>query len=341
MSGIKAVANHLADQGRRGDSMLVHMNPQEAEFLERLAGKPMTRNPHTGLPEAFSLWKAIIGGALIAAAPFTGGLSAAIGLPLATGAAAALGAGAGVFGGSLLGQSMAPSNNAGDVAKAQAEEIAAKQKQAQNFVKVPIVQNIPSPAPNPRMGLPGTIPEQVAPMHSQVNGYISPGQEYYASGGTIEPYAQGGAMKGGDPEKIVADAIAAVQGRHPRPKQALEAFRKYFGDAEFQEFMQEMSQQSGDAEQPQQPQMAAPGGLLHGPGGGMDDKIPGSVQGRDPVALSGGEFVVPADVVAHLGDGSTEAGAQHLYGMLDRVRQTKTGKVRQPGKINAKRMLPA
>jgi hypothetical protein len=58
--GLANVAQNLADRGRKGDSMLVHMAPEEVAGLRALAraqGTDMTINPRTGLPEAFSLRK--------------------------------------------------------------------------------------------------------------------------------------------------------------------------------------------------------------------------------------------------------------------------------------------
>jgi hypothetical protein len=65
---------------------------------------------------------------------------------------------------------------------------------------------------------------------------------------------------------------------------------------------------------------AAGGKLLRGPGDGMSDSIPAVIQGANPqrAALADGEFVIPADVVSHLGNGSTEAGSKHLYSMMDK-----------------------
>ena len=51
----------------------------------------------------------------------------------------------------------------------------------------------------------------------------------------------------------------------------------------------------------------------------MDDKVPGMIGDQQPVAVSPGEFIVPADVVSGLGDGSTDAGVEELHGMMDRV----------------------
>jgi hypothetical protein len=88
---------------------------------------------------------------------------------------------------------------------------------------------------------------------------------------------------------------------------------------------------------------AAGGKLLRGPGDGMSDSIPAVIQGRTPqrAALGDGEFVVPADVVASLGNGSTEPGAKQLYAMMDRVRMAKNGRKKQPKAINARKYLPA
>jgi hypothetical protein len=57
--------------------------------------------------------------------------------------------------------------------------------------------------------------------------------------------------------------------------------------------------------------------------------------------LADGEFVVPADVVSHLGNGSTNAGANKLYDMMDKIRQARTGKTQQAPAVNANRLLPA
>ena len=85
----------------------------------------------------------------------------------------------------------------------------------------------------------------------------------------------------------------------------------------------------------------ARGGYLDGPGDGMSDSIPATIEGKQPARLADGEFVVPADVVSHLGNGSTKAGSQRLYGMLDKVRKARTGTKKQGRKINADKFLPA
>jgi hypothetical protein len=83
------------------------------------------------------------------------------------------------------------------------------------------------------------------------------------------------------------------------------------------------------------------GRMLKGPGDGMSDSIPGVIGGKQPARLADGEFVVPADVVSHMGNGSTDAGAKKLYAMMDKVRKARTGKKKQAPAVNAARFLPA
>jgi hypothetical protein len=85
----------------------------------------------------------------------------------------------------------------------------------------------------------------------------------------------------------------------------------------------------------------ARGGYLDGPGDGMSDSIPATIEGKQPARLADGEFIVPADVVSHLGNGSTKAGAQRLYSMMDKIRHARTGTTKQGKQINPKKYLPA
>jgi hypothetical protein len=83
------------------------------------------------------------------------------------------------------------------------------------------------------------------------------------------------------------------------------------------------------------------GRMLKGPGDGMSDSIPGVIANKQPARLADGEFVVPADVVSHLGNGSTDAGAKQLYAMMDKVRKARTGKKKQAPAVKANRYMPA
>lgn len=82
------------------------------------------------------------------------------------------------------------------------------------------------------------------------------------------------------------------------------------------------------------------GRMLKGPGDGMSDDIPASIAGRQPARLANEEFVIPADVVSHLGNGSSEAGARVLYNMMDKIRKARTGNPKQGKQINPDKFMP-
>lgn len=81
-------------------------------------------------------------------------------------------------------------------------------------------------------------------------------------------------------------------------------------------------------------------GYLKSTHDGMADKIDATIDNTRPAKLSGGEFVIPADVVSHLGNGNSEAGAKQLYELMNRVRQARTGTSEQGKQINPKKYLP-
>jgi hypothetical protein len=81
--------------------------------------------------------------------------------------------------------------------------------------------------------------------------------------------------------------------------------------------------------------------FLSGGGDGMSDSIPATIEGNQEARLADGEFVIPADVVSHLGNGSSKAGAKQLYSMMDRVRQARVGTKKQGQAIKPKKFMPA
>jgi len=99
--------------------------------------------------------------------------------------------------------------------------------------------------------------------------------------------------------------------------------------------------------QPDQRLMAA-GGLaglkkgkyLDGSTDGMADRVPARIDGRQEARLSDGEFVIPADIVSHLGNGNSDAGAKVLEQMMSRVRKARTGNKKQGKEIDPKTILP-
>jgi hypothetical protein len=120
---------------------------------------------------------------------------------------------------------------------------------------------------------------------------------------------------------VSPEQIARVTGY--TPEEVTAAFRG-FGYA-----------QGGNVSAPQ-----SRGYYLGGQTDGMADQIPATIEGTQPAKLSDGEFVVPADIVSHLGNGNSDAGAKQLYSMMDRVRQARTGQQEQGRKIAPNDYLP-
>jgi hypothetical protein len=79
---------------------------------------------------------------------------------------------------------------------------------------------------------------------------------------------------------------------------------------------------------------------LRGRTDGMADKLNTSIDNRQAAKLSHGEFVIPADVVSHLGNGNSDAGAEKLYQMMARIRKARTGNPRQGKRINPDKFMP-
>ena len=167
----------------------------------------------------------------------------------------------------------------------------------------------------------------------------------YAEGGEVESditpmdMGLGGMTEGGMNDKeLISSAIDVMQGEIQDPDQQkviLGQFIAEFGQEALQDLMQRV--QAGDIPTGQQ----EGDGMVEGAGDGMADMIPASMEGDQDVLLSDGEFVVPADVVSGIGNGSSDAGADKLESMMDRVRELRTGGKTQPPAIPDEMMLPA
>ena len=82
-------------------------------------------------------------------------------------------------------------------------------------------------------------------------------------------------------------------------------------------------------------------GMVRGNGSGMDDKVQGMIGKDQPVAVSPGEYIVAADVVSGLGEGSSDAGARELDKMMDKVRMERNGTTQQAPRIDERKVMPA
>lgn len=137
---------------------------------------------------------------------------------------------------------------------------------------------------------------------------------------------------------LVQEAIRAIRGEIPEEAAAivLGQFLQQFGEQALRQLVDDVQsgQSNGDRGKVE--------GTVEGPGDGMDDMVPATMDdGSQDVLLSDGEFIVPADVVSGLGNGSTDAGADELYKMMDRVREERTGTTKQAKQVNVGGLLPA
>tara|TARA_Y100000114_G_scaffold118778_1_gene113372 strand:- start:404 stop:1390 length:987 start_codon:yes stop_codon:yes gene_type:complete len=147
---------------------------------------------------------------------------------------------------------------------------------------------------------------------------------------------EGGEMAGEPNDKeIIADAVEAIKGIEPNPEAALARFVSKYGEEALRELVDKVMAGEFDANS------GITEGMLNGVGDGMDDMIPANLEGEQDVVLSDGEFIVPADVVSGIGNGSSDAGSEALYDMMDRVRMMRTGTKKQPDQVPLERMMPA
>ena len=138
-------------------------------------------------------------------------------------------------------------------------------------------------------------------------------------------------------KELISSAIDVIQGEINDPEQQkviLGQFVAQFGQEALQDLVKRV--ESGDI--PASPQEGD--GMIKGAGDGMSDMVPATMEGEQDVLLSDGEFVVPADVVSGIGNGSSDAGANKLEDMMNRVRELRTGGRTQPPAIPDEMMLP-
>ena len=144
---------------------------------------------------------------------------------------------------------------------------------------------------------------------------------------------EGGAVEGDmEANKIIDDAVNAIKGVSESPEIALGLFVAKYGEEALEDLIERVDE--GEFDEPREDNM------IEGEGDGMDDKVPATLEGEQDVMLSDGEFVVPADVVSGIGNGSSDAGARELEEMMTRVRQLRTGKTEQPEQVPQEMMLP-
>lgn len=347
--GIGALAEQVASKGRGGDSILMHIQPEELAGIAALLGQDLTINPETGMPEAWS-WKKFLGAIGLGAGAaaligMTGGAGAGFLKPL-LGVGKALNlanaAGKATTLGTMLKTAVVPSLIAGAAGQAVGAAMPDQKKQDQQQLSDARKYIEDMNAREYRRQVFDTTPwNQLAPMTPGASSVNIPGGGIastlnMAEGGKLEPEEE-------KAQQIVQNAMDAIRGEGEDPEAALNTYLAYYGKDALQDLYKRMSgENEEESESEGEEEYAPPEGMIKGPGNGMDDMATARMaHGGQKVLLSNDEFIIPADVVSGLGDGSSEAGARKLYAMMDRVRMDRTGSKKQPGKIKDSRVLPA
>lgn len=363
--GIASLAKQVASEGRGGDSTLLHIHPSELAGIEAILRQldpdvKITLNPETGMYEAFS-WKKLLGAiglgaAAVGVTALTGGLGAGIGvkalsaglpkLLLTKAAIPALISGAsGLAVGAATPDPKKQNQQQLSDARKYLEDINKREYSRQrftDFLSSPITQVQTQQQPQSQNQGIGSVLPIGNPLFSfkQALANITPPAPAeedetrgFAEGGSLEPEEE-------KAQKIIRDAMDAIRGEGADPEGALNTYLAYYGKDALQDLYKRMSGEEEAA--PEEEEYAPPEGMIKGPGNGMDDMATARMaRGGQKVLLSNDEFIIPADVVSGLGDGSSEAGARKLYAMMDRVRKDRTGTTKQPGKVKDSRVLPA
>ena len=113
-----------------------------------------------------------------------------------------------------------------------------------------------------------------------------------------------------DMARVFNDAVAALMGQHPAPKEVIRRFLEIFGE---ERLMSLVDQVRKKVEMPQE------GRMVMGQGPDGMDNIPASVEGQQPVLLANNEYVLPEKVTSAVGNGSPEMGAEVLDEMVAQV----------------------
>lgn len=203
-------------------------------------------------------------------------------------------------------------------------------------------------APAPKGG--ARFPTTVSRSGVEADYGFSPNVYRAAEGGLMELENSGAEMSGiaeligGDQgnqggqmndKEVIVEAVSAIMGQSAAPEVALGTFVARYGEEALRDLVERVQRgEFGD-------NLARGEGQMRGAGDGMDDLIPATIEGEQDVVLSNDEFVVPADVVSGLGNGSSDSGSRKLYQMMERVRSARNGTTEQPPQINSEVMLPA
>jgi len=373
--GLASQAKNVADAGVGGDTMVVHINKDEYKKLCEEWGEP-TINPHTGMPQFTPFYKqswfapvaALAGTALMASgvgASLGAGLFSTLGATAAgeagLGAATGIGALGSVPVSALAGNALLSAGiggltggakgalTSGLLGAAGTVGASALGNYLGNATSVGTPADVPTPTPRPDYELSGMggegISGQSATAPAASKGFLSSLTNYATDPNKMAAAAVGlGALMGGGPEQPTMPTIAPGTptstdpnltkrlATAPLDRTRLTGPIDYYNygmrpQAKEQRFYSDV----GD----QQPVQAAHGGPLshyvQGGGTGRSDSI--------DAKLSDGEYIIDAETVALLGDGSSKAGAQRLDQFRANIRKQK-GKALSQGKFSPNARAP-
>ena len=167
------------------------------------------------------------------------------------------------------------------------------------------------------------------------NDYFSPLSEFlreemenrpirkFAEGGPVDPAVEATVNPFQEEyNNLVQSTVSAIKGEIENPEPVINKFVEEYGQEAFMQLREQVLQGVQPGAQTQ--------GLIDGPGGGMDDMVQGSISDGRPVAVSPGEYIIPADVVSAAGDGNTGGGAKFFDDLIESIRVSKNGTSEQP-----------
>ena len=225
------------------------------------------------------------------------------------------------------------------VAKKTAPVLDKGDKEAQT--EMPAGGRIPNPAWV--IGMPEDQRYLSNPSYAQIIAYRkSLGTQTMAEGGIAsieeEDMIEGDGGLSSIPQRndkeVIVDAIKAIRGEIEDPRSAIMAFVEKYGEDKMSDLYDRV--QSGEMDSV----VSREDGVLKGPGDGLDDMIPANIDGKEDLRLADNEHVISADVVAALGNGSSDAGHKRLKEMTDRIRKAAHGTTKQQNEVDAKEVLP-
>ena len=162
----------------------------------------------------------------------------------------------------------------------------------------------------------------------------------YADGGAINSYAIGGPIEATAGSSIYGNPDGTIAQQTPKDDYGIGRLNN-LARQQSQTQAQTYGYATGGLTALKHGGTPQAGGYLDGQGDGMSDSIPATIEGKQPARLADGEFVIPADVVSHLGNGSSKAGSKRLYAMMQKVRKARTGNPKQGKQINPNKYLMA